>query len=270
MTGKRVPIKNIGGHGPGDGTHYPFGLEPEVTEYGWAAPSLAGLPVWCAAKGQKRVFLWMPNGNEGSPIHPDMWARGRAAGVKVCNIYMLDNFVGNLNEDGDCEPVLYLPPLPRADGLSLPEWLQVCERQALGPVYYLAKGGHRFSACFDTLGGSAKPTDPGRHYLRALVDSLLRMGIGVGIEPPGEHGTLWHEFPTLFGWMSSWYMLESEKKQGGFMDHRWTPARGRDIYINITPEHEQHAARWLAAGYHILTPVHVDHWNAMPAQEVPQ
>jgi len=264
--GRRVPIKSVGGHGQSDGTPYPFGLEPDVALHGWNAQPLTRLPGWCAEKCQPTLAVWMPWGNEGSPIRPDMWRHGTINRVKVCNEFALDEFVGNLNSDANCEPILYLPPLPRADGMGLNKWLVTCRDQACRPLETMHRNGRRFSVCFDTLGAAGKPDDPGRYYLYALVESLLRQGVKVGIEPPGEHQTLWHDFPDLFGWVTPWYLLGHEDKPGGWSDHRWTPGKGRTIYVNQTPEYEQHTARWLSLGYHILTPVHIDHWNATTAQ----
>jgi hypothetical protein len=269
MTGRRIPIKNFGGHGASDGTPHPFGLEPDVYRDGFNAPAIANLPGWCAAKEQTRLAAWMLWGNEGSPIAADMWRRGRVAGLEICDMFSLENWIGNLNSDANCEPILYLPPLPRADGMDVSAWLMRCNLEALGGIYHAARAGRKFSVCFDTLGAAGKPDDTNRHYLYALIESLTRQGISVGIEPPGEHQTLWHDFPNLFGWVTPWYLLGDENKPGGWSDIRWSPVRGRTIYVNMTPEYEQHAARWMDLGYHILTPVHTTHWNAA-LPEVPE
>ena len=279
--GRRIPIVNVEGHGPADpaAEPYPFCLEPEVAANGWAANKFLKLPNWCVANGQHEVAIWMPHGNHNMPesapgrgdstIAWDTWQRARQANMPISNRFALENFVGNMNSDGDCKPMFYVPPLPRAGTMPLEDWLRLCEMGLLSPFVGMAGNGHRFSLCLDTLGAAGKPGDPGRWYVYALVESLIRQGIRVGIEPPGEHDTLWHEFPSLFGWVTPEYLIGHENQPRGWLDGRWHPSAGRDIYINQTPAYAQHTARWLAEGYHILTPTHVwsDSMNATEADE---
>jgi len=279
----RIPMKSIGCHGPASGGEYPFGLEPEVAADGWRCKTLARLPGWCAERDlrQLAVYLpfgskWTPNGEDGrgGKFLEDTWQRAQAAGIKVANPYAISEWIGDMNSDADCVPHFYLPALPRADRITLSQWLLKVQDQSLGWIDQALRDGRRFGLCFDVLGACGKPADPARHYLYALVESLTRRGaIDVGVEPCGERETQWHEFPNIYGWMTSEYALQHEASGSTFFDGEAWNGKTRDVWLNMWPDHMSHERRWMMRnGYKILTPTHV--WDervaADQAMTVPQ
>ena len=284
--GTIVPIKSIGCHGPTKpgAAPFPFGLEPDVLSMGWRSQTLARLPGWAAERDVKALMVYLPFGSlnkvwpaGNTSFDPSTWRMAKDAGVEVANDYKLREWVGNMNSDGGCVPWFYLPPLPWAETahgspMTLDEWLEEVRGEALGFVEELLLQEHRFGLFFDTLGAAGKSGDRSRWYVYALIESLLREGVEVlGIEPPGEMNTLWHQFPELMGMVTPEYLLGNVAAKYAWTNPHWIvweeahrqAIKGisicppdRRILVNMKPGYEQHEASMLANGYDILRPVH--------------